>query len=89
MGKRNTTIYIDDTLINLAKSKGINISQMVNTMLQSAVNLPDSDVKSSIENLEKKEAELMAELNKVKAAKIEAEKQKQKYGDLVFEVDNE
>lgn len=87
MGKRQLVLYIDDDLISIAKNRGMNLSQMFNSMLQSAVNLPENEVSGTLESLKKQEAELTAKLTKVKALKVQAEEQEQKFGDLTFEVE--
>lgn len=73
MGKRVTTVYIDDDLLIWAKSKEINVSQLINTTLQAMSN-NEGNIIINKEDIDKKILEHQAQINMLKSEKIEAEK---------------
>ena len=85
MGKRTTTIYIDDDLLEIAKSKRINISKLVNDVLKETleINVPDhiGQLISEEEQL-KKEMELAR--NKYSLIKNKLEKMKKDESEGTF-----
>ncbi len=75
MPKRNLTLYVDTHLIDLAKAKDLNISQLLESVLKSYFK-EDTDIKQnvSIQQIEKKETEALTELNKIRAIKEQLKK---------------
>lgn len=70
--KKTTTIYIREDLLNAAKKRKINISKLVNDVLQSL--LSDEET-MRLNEIEKKIEKLMTELAKLKALRNALEEQ--------------
>jgi hypothetical protein len=83
MGKRNLVLYIDDNLISLARSKGWNLSELFNNMLNSMVDNDNDNEKVNQIEINNKILEHQTEINRLKAIKLEKEKHK----GLVIEYD--
>ena len=73
MGKRSTTIYIEDELVAIAKKEGINISQFVEQQLKNRVELLPKgiDFNKKKEDIRNKQRLLEIELEEL----IKAEKE--------------
>ena len=64
MAKRNTSIYVDNELIELAKKSGLNISQFINNQLRNKLNLMPEGLNfdKKIDNIKDKQKLLETEL---------------------------
>jgi len=62
--KKITSVYVEKRLLELAKVRGINVSEVLNNVLKSLV---EDETVIQLENLEKRIIELEAELQKLRA----------------------
>lgn len=85
MTKRNLTLYVDDNLITIARSRGWNLSDLFNSMLQGMTNINSESQNIKQEDIDKKRLELQKELNKLKALEI----QKKEQSASVIEIETE
>lgn len=73
MVRRNTTLYVDDKLIQKAKALGINLSKFLESQLSAYIDFlePESFIKSEIEALEEQIEKERKRLEKLKKREAE------------------
>ena len=96
MVKRNLVLYVDSELIDIAKAKEINLSQMFNDVLKETLEMPNQtdhegeDMKKQIKKMTYEKALKEQELRRLKEileqkSKEAEKKEKEKRSKVVFE----
>jgi len=92
MSKRQTTLYLEDELVKMAKSREINISKNTNQMLKNLLNIEEPeyilDADEKVQQAKKEVEESIARLNflKKKFEKIKKDeiRKKKELGGVMF-----
>ena len=80
MVKRTLNLYVDSNLIDIAKAREINLSELFENVLQNILKDDTAIQKDiSLDKLQALEAEKMAELNKLRAMKEHIKLKDEKY----------